>query len=192
MFYRSAKKEDAAAIVNLMLMAGGGDAEFLTEGLVPGKTTAELMLPLVGEETGSLSYHNSFVVEDENKIIGLMHACPADDIGKKRNYNIPPERIAHIKPIFELKVPGSYLLLYLSVLSAYRGRGIARKLLEAFTSRAKKMGFEVLSLQVWADNTPAIELYVSSGFKIVAKGNIERHRLLPHDGGILLLSRGIK
>jgi GNAT superfamily N-acetyltransferase len=189
--YRPAKQEDAAAIVDLMLEASGGDLEFLLEGLEAGKTTSEMMLPVVEKELGIFSYLHSTVVENEGKIIGLMHACPTNDIGTKRNFPVPAERLAHMKSMFDLKIPDSYLLLYLSTLKDYRGHGIGHQLLKIFTSQAEKMGFKVLSLQAWADNEQAIKLYVSQGFKVVARGEIARHRLLPHDGGILLLRKDL-
>ena len=56
-------------------------------------------------------------------------------------------------------------ILTLAVDPAARRQGLARGLVEAFKSRAIDDGAVVAFLEVAADNTPAIALYLSSGFE---------------------------
>lgn len=51
-----------------------------------------------------------------------------------------------------------------SVLEAWRGKGIARRLVEETVSHARQLGLSRIGLQVAAGNTPAIELYKGFGF----------------------------
>jgi GNAT superfamily N-acetyltransferase len=189
--YRPATQQDAARIVELMLQSSGGDAEFLWHDLIPGKNVAEMMLPLVEKETGLFTYKKSIVAEVDRQVVGLIHACPPGDVENERNYDIPKERLEHVRAIFELEVLNSYVLLYLSVSENYQNQGIGHHLLELFEKNAKKNKKRNLSVQVWADNTRALRLYSSLGYLVVQQGDIARHELLPHDGGILLLKKEI-
>jgi len=53
----------------------------------------------------------------------------------------------------------------LAVLSQYRRRGIARKLIEAAENFARRQGAEFITLGVLAANTRARKLYLSSGYE---------------------------
>ncbi len=189
--YRPATREDAATIADLMLKSSGGDAEFLWHDLVPGKSVAEMMPPLVEKETGLFTYKKSIVAEVDGQVVGLMHACAPEDVEHERNYDIPEDRIEHVKVIFELEVPDSYVLLYLSVSENYQNQGLGHHLLEIFEKDAEENEKQTLSVQVWADNTGALRLYSALGYTVVQQGDIARHELLPHDGGILLLKKDI-
>lgn len=52
----------------------------------------------------------------------------------------------------------------LAVLPELRGRGLGTQLLEAVIAEAAHLGAAVLTLEVRASNTPALQLYQSGGF----------------------------
>ena len=54
-----------------------------------------------------------------------------------------------------------------AVLPQFRGRGIAKKLIEHAESHAKEKGVKKLMLEVRASNIPAISLYEKLGFSVV-------------------------
>ena len=58
-------------------------------------------------------------------------------------------------------------LVMLGVGSEYRGLGISKALLEHAESIAKESGFHYLSLDVIVENSRAIHVYESDGFKTV-------------------------
>jgi RimJ/RimL family protein N-acetyltransferase len=61
----------------------------------------------------------------------------------------------------------------------WRGQGIGKRLLAACLSLAREAGLEKVELQVFADNTPAIRLYESAGFRregLKARGRKWRDR----------------
>jgi mycothiol synthase len=50
---------------------------------------------------------------------------------------------------------------------AYRGQGLGRVMLDASIADLKRRGAPAVELTVYADNTPAVELYKAAGFKRV-------------------------
>ena len=52
-----------------------------------------------------------------------------------------------------------------SVLPAFRGRGISRKMLEMLIAESKERGTGTFTLEVRAGNIPAVRLYESLGFR---------------------------
>jgi len=191
LIYRAAVKEDTPAIVELIRMAGGGDVEFLFHDLMPGKTVSQHLTSIVEKKGTLLSYEKAIVAELDTGVVGLMLACAIDEPFEPTGITIPPERVEHVKPFYDLKIPGSYMLLYLGIQVSYRGRGIGYDLLKLYQQEAINRGIQSFSLQVWADNFQAIKLYESFGFQVVAQADIARHQLLPHDGGVLLMEKKI-
>ncbi|WP_183085234.1 GNAT family N-acetyltransferase [Trinickia fusca] len=56
--------------------------------------------------------------------------------------------------------------LGMGVLAAYRGKGIGTRLLSRTLEHARSIGVKRVDLEVRADNTAAIALYTSAGFKL--------------------------
>ncbi len=55
-------------------------------------------------------------------------------------------------------------LLTVAVEPARQGRGIGRRLVQAFVHRARALGARAAYLEVAADNTPALAVYAACGF----------------------------
>jgi len=70
---------------------------------------------------------------------------------------------------------------YIVVDSQYRGKGIAKKLLESIINLNKKN----ITLEVREDNIPAINLYKKMGFEIVSK----REKYYGNIDGLLMIRR---
>jgi ribosomal-protein-alanine N-acetyltransferase len=60
-------------------------------------------------------------------------------------------------------------LLTIAVQADRRGRGLGRRLLEAFIAEARRCGALALLLEVAADNAPARSLYAQAGFVEVGR-----------------------
>lgn len=58
-----------------------------------------------------------------------------------------------------------------SLLTEFKGKGIASKLLESCVDSARKSGFKFIKLEVAVMNDNAIKLYEKYGFKIVSTEN---------------------
>lgn len=85
---------------------------------------------------------NGFVWEADGRIIGNVTLLPT-------------------------KIWGRYLVANVAVHPSYRRRGIARALMQAVSDSVQSRGGRVILLQVVKDNTNAIELYRSFGYRSV-------------------------
>lgn len=100
---------------------------------------------------------------------------------------LPVERLERFREYYSSRVEGSYFLDAMCVDENYRGKGFGKTLLEQTKAKARTEGFGELSLIVFADNARAINLYENSGFKHVKNINLESHKLIPHEGGCILM-----
>jgi len=74
---------------------------------------------------------------------------------------------------------------------AFQGRGIGTRLIELTTQKARALGYRSLSLICFADNSQALHVYDRVGFEMVRQVPMERDKLIPHEGGCLLLKCSI-
>ncbi|MCW2237345.1 GNAT family N-acetyltransferase [Azospirillum canadense] len=188
---RPAMADDAPEMARLIDMAGGGVYEFLLDGLVPGLTAAEMLVPGLAGSSGSFSHRHSGVAEADGRIVGVAHAYPVDWMRAQDYTGLPPDRLAHMADFSRTQDWGSYFLSALAVDPDWRRRGIARSLLAWVYKRARTGGFDRVTLHVWADNTEAQRLYAAEGFEEVARADVPWHERLPHRGGSLLLRRRV-
>lgn len=81
----------------------------------------------------------------------------------------------------EMEMKGDAIeLTYIGVSSNQRGQGLGRKLLSAFIEASRSKGFRSVVLSVEQENSPAITLYETAGFKIIktySEGRYQRHRM---------------
>jgi ribosomal protein S18 acetylase RimI-like enzyme len=71
-------------------------------------------------------------------------------------------------------------LTYIGVSSTQRGKGLGKTLLDAFIEASRAHGYRSVVLSVETENSPAVALYESAGFKIVntlSEGRYHRHRM---------------
>ncbi|HYG90531.1 MAG TPA: GNAT family N-acetyltransferase [Azospirillum sp.] len=186
---RSAEPDDAPTMVPLVVTAGGGIYEYLLDGLVPGMTAAELLLPGLAAREGSFSYRHCAVAADGDSVIGVAHAYPVDWMKMVDRSSLPADRLEHIHAFDVTQDWGSYFLSALAVVPAWRRRGIAQRLLGWAEQRARAGGFDRVTLHVWADNAPARRLYARCGYIDVGVAAIPWHPRLPHRGGSVLLCK---
>jgi ribosomal protein S18 acetylase RimI-like enzyme len=75
---------------------------------------------------------------------------------------------------------GAIELTYIGVSSAQRGKGLGKKLLNAFIEASRANGYHSVVLSVEKDNSSALSLYEKEGFKVVktfSEGRYQRHRM---------------
>ncbi|MBY6261485.1 GNAT family N-acetyltransferase [Azospirillum sp. 412522] len=186
---RAAVADDAPELARLVGIAGGGVYEFLLDGLMPGMTAVEILVPGLAGRSGSLSYRQSGVAELDGRVVGIAHGYPTDWIRMEDYSGLPPDRVAHMGEFSETLDWGSYFLSALAVDPDLRRRGIAGQLLGWFYERARTGGFDRVTLHVWADNEPARHLYAGEGFEEIGRAAIPWHPRLPHQGGSILMRR---
>ncbi len=101
----------------------------------------------------------------------------------------PKERLDHVRELYAHRLDDSFYVHALSVDEALNGQGIGRAFLDLSYEMAEDRGFNTVSLHVWKDNQRALSLYQANGFVGVEDIAIDRHALIPHDGGMLLMMR---
>lgn len=75
---------------------------------------------------------------------------------------------------------GAIELTYIGVVPDQRGRGLGKKLLNAFMEAGRLQGYQSIILSVEKENSPAIALYEQAGFRVIqtfSEGRYQRHRM---------------
>ena len=75
---------------------------------------------------------------------------------------------------------GAIELTYIGVAADQRGKGLGRKLLNAFIEASRAAGYHAVALSVEIENESAISLYKRAGFRIIktfSEGRYQRHRM---------------
>jgi len=180
-------------VADLVIDAGGGLYEFLLGGLVPGVSAHNMIRYAVSDESTLFSYTNGLLAERDGEILGLALCYPGDEFGLPwivRNV-IPRARLDRVRGLLEADVRGTLYLNSLAVTEAARGGGVGRLLLGCVGELTAELAFDTVTLHVWADNAPALNLYRSSGFEIVETVSIEPYERLEHEGGMHLMSASL-
>lgn len=81
-----------------------------------------------------------------------------------RSYGPEPAGVVLYNPTSMLGGDEAWTIGTVGVLPAFRRRGIARKLVEAALTDLRRRGAQTVQLDVFAQNTPAYQLYVALGF----------------------------
>lgn len=68
--------------------------------------------------------------------------------------------------LFSMKQEGSARIMMFAVAPEYRGRGIGRRMLSAFRTKAMMEGLRKIVLEVRDTNTGAIDFYKKNGFTV--------------------------
>jgi ribosomal protein S18 acetylase RimI-like enzyme len=164
--FRIGEAGDAELIVDLILQAGDGLFESLLDGVVPGVRAKQLLRMAVKGEESPLNFANAIVAEGDGAVVGLALSYPASEFGLHPVLQslLPNARLEPFKPFFASRPPESWYLNSLSVVEAFRGKGLAKLLVGCCGDLALSAGQSQLSLHVWADNDAALQLYRSLGF----------------------------
>ena len=140
----------------------------------------------LARDTSELSVTLATALYDGELQLGGYVAVAGDELGRRRRADLmwllqnagPAERATLADRLRESRdffVPVEERQWYLSklgVLSDYRGRGLARVILDDFVQQGVERGFTAFRLDVWADNEPAMRLYGRRGFASVGEAEL--------------------
>lgn len=167
--YRPATLDDAAAMAELVNMAGEGLPLYLWTSMASeGQSPWDLGRERARREAGSFSYRNTIVREESGKVVASLIGYPLDDDPAPTDYSDMPGMFVPLQQLEDM-VPGTW---YVNVLASYpeaRGKGIGGELLsiaEAFAASQRKRG---LSIIVADSNTGARRLYERHGYSEIAQ-----------------------
>lgn len=155
----------------------------------PASKVEEYFIRLAAMKTSQYSYLNSVkAIDTDGAVMGIMISYDGADLEKLR-----VDSAIEAKELFGLilsddempdeTVPGELYIDSLAVFPHYRRRGVARKLLEVATEKARRLG-KPAGLLVDKRNHHARSLYDGYGFKYVGEtlfaGELMDHLQIEH------------
>ena len=187
--YRQGEKDDSQRIAELDYIASGGAVEYLFHDLVPGLSAVQLLSNGLEQDEYPHTYRSCIVAESDQKIVGMALSYPAEfhGITDELESFLPADRLERFREFYSSRVEGSYYLDAMCVDEMCKGKGIGKAFLEQTKIKASSEDYRELSLIVFADNTRAISLYEHNGFEGVKNIELEQHKLIPHEGGCILM-----
>ena len=160
---RQARKEEAAQIAELFMLAWPVDEIMESNGLTREQLHESITLIAANEKT-IYSYENTIVAEIDGKVAGAMCAYDGADYQSLKQPIIdvlgPDCGIAKMKET----EAGEFYLDSVGVLPEYRGRGIASRIIDAQSERAASLGHKVAGLIVDIDKPQVEAIYTKLGF----------------------------
>ena len=190
---RQADPDDAEHIAHIIREVSGGVTDFLLRNLSLFLNPEKLLAAAIMETGNPVSHENVLLLEHEGVVAGLILAYPWDQHGVSSLLRrlVPKKKIKILEGMLEVADKDSLYINTLWVDAPWRGSGVADELMGCAILMAKDMGLAKISLHVWADNERALRFYRRHGFQTVRHFDVPRQRLLPHDGGNMLLSRPV-
>ena len=195
---RPARPEDIPDLARLLLAGTDGIVESIYQGLIPGKTTAEILERRFLREgtTGHLSHCWSAVRQSQGRdeVLGQMQAFPIDlQAENSPDPLIPEERYEVAAPfdILDAAAEGSFYINVISVYPAHQDQGLGGRFLDLAEAETRAQGLSTLSLACFEENPRALALYHRRGFQEVARAAAAKHPLIRHGGDILMLAKRV-
>ncbi|TDY72854.1 acetyltransferase (GNAT) family protein [Leptospira meyeri] len=172
---RTAKPTDVETIVPLIYSSGPKAWTYVFgEGK---KTPFDFLNSSYVKRGNTVSYTNHYVAELNGKVVGsilsytqpsflALTAVTAIRILSVYKWNALKVMAKGLKTETIIQPPksGCLYLGHIAVSETERNKGIAKKLIEYMTTKNKK--YKTISLDVSAENKPAISLYQNLGFEI--------------------------
>ncbi len=184
---RKASLANVSDLVHIRMMAEGGYAEALFEGL--DQSVEELIETELINPNLTAFYKNYWVVQSRDEIAGGLLAFPWNDYeNDSHNPLVPEERYSILESFEEFEAPGKYHIAELSVYPEFTRRGIGSILLMLARELAIERNFTELSLMVFAENTGAVSLYKKHGYKEVDRRPADPHPRAFYSGEVLLMT----
>ena len=192
--YRPAKKKESLRLAELINIASEGGIDYLFHDLIPGMTPVEIVAHGLEGDEEHHTYRNALVAQQGLKAVGIALSYPSHlhRITDEMRRLIPKERLEPLQSFYSVQVENSLYLDALCVEEAFRGRGIGSELITLVKAKAEEIGYQALSLMVFADNTRAQRLYWRHGFEVVQRVELTPHPLIPHEGGCLLMRCAVR
>lgn len=173
---RSAKKEEAAHISELFLLAWPVE-DISDSNQITYDQLQKFITRIAASRDTIYSYENTVVAEVDGKVAGAM--CAYDGADYQRLKQPIVDTLGNDSGFANLKETeaGEFYLDSVGVLPEYRGRGIASLLFEAQCQRASSLGHKVAGLIVDEDKPKAEALYARLGFRYIDDKDFFGHKM---------------
>lgn len=193
---RDAVAADAMQLAQLAIMAGHGLLDIFYGGLVPGKSTAEIIAERRMLRPGNFAELANWRVamDGTGGVLGALNSFPHDVFEKS-----PPdplltaERLAVVDTLTELELSaiGTYYINIVAVFPECRKGGIGSALMAEAEKLARRGGFRRLALSTFAADTGLVDFYRRHGFRIHDTRPITPQPALDHGGDWALMTRDL-
>jgi ribosomal protein S18 acetylase RimI-like enzyme len=163
--YRWAIPEDAAAMAELVNMAGEGMPHYLwRQSAELGESPWDVGRRRARRESGSYSYRNTVVREDHGKAVAILIGYPLPDVPAPVDWNALSPLVVPLQEL-EDRASGTWYVNILATYPGNRGKGYGAALLGVADHLAAATQRRGLSLIVGDANTGARRLYERHGFR---------------------------
>ena len=174
---RNAKQEDATAVVPLIIQAMGELANKFSNTKDIAKTTA-LFEYFFKQPDNQYSYQNTLVYEEDGLILGSLNAYDGGKLLELRknflDYLKAHNQLTKFNPEPETEA-GEFYLDTISVNPEAQGKGIGKKLINAFCKLSTSKQFNRVGLIVDHVNPDARKVYEKVGFQVVGQRDFLGH-----------------
>lgn len=162
--YRRATPADAAAMAELVNMAGEGiPLHVWTRMAETGQSPWEIGQERARRETGAFSYRNAIVREQDGEVVACLVGYALEAASAPVDYSEIPPMFVPMQQLEDM-VPGTW---YVNVLASYpdhRGKGYGHGLLDIAEAIAADLGLHGMSIIVADSNVGARRLYERQGY----------------------------
>ncbi len=188
---RNAICADAATLAKLIDIAGEGIPRWLwSRSATTDQDPLDIGTARAQREEGGFSYRNAIVAEQAGHVLGMVLSYPILEAPGDDPKDLPEP----IAPFIELERQsvGTWYVNALATLPGHRGCGIGTLLLRHLETVARAQGFQTLSIQVFEQNTGALNLYQRLGYQYCARAAVLCHPCHPYyTGNVLLLKKTV-
>lgn len=189
---RKAQKENCRDLAFLINLAGEGIPAFLWEGMIEAnESPLDVGAMRAAREEGGFSYTNARICVENGGVQGMVVAYRQPDSISVGDLSQFP---GVVRPLIELEAqaPGSWYVNAIAVYEDFRGKGIARKLMECSEEQARSEGCDSMSLIVASENSNAKKLYEYLGFISNASLPVISYPGCLHGGDWVLMTKDLR
>ena len=163
--FRNATEDDCTELTLIRDIAGRRMPSYLwSQETGQGQSYFEYGREIIRTDANNSAYFKNWLVaESQSKFVGAFFGFSVEDPYPEIDLDAVPECF---RPCIELErvASGCWLLQAIAILPQYRGKGLARQLLDKAESVAKDSGTNRIALQVEEVNEVAFKTYQSNGY----------------------------
>ena len=176
--FRTATEDDCTELVLMLDVAGRRLPSYLwSQEVGQGQSYFEHGREKIRTDANYNGYFKNWLVaESQSKFVGAFFGFSVEDPYPEIDLDAVPECF---RPCIELErvASGCWLLQAIAILPQYRGKGLARQLLDKAGSVAKDSGTNRIALQVEEVNEIAFNTYQRNGYI-----EVDRRPYIPFPG----------
>ena len=178
LLFRSATEDDCTELALMLDVAGRRLPSYLwSQEVGQGQSYFEYGREAIRTDANRNSYFKNWLVaESQSKFVGAFFGFSVEDPYPEIDLDAVPECF---RPCIELErvASGCWLLQVIAILPQYRGKGLARQLLDKAESVARDSGTNRIALQVEEVNEIAFNTYMRNGYI-----EVDRRPYIPFPG----------